>query len=55
MRHEAEMVNIAQGEAECYISTEAECRVFYFMHSTWQGNDLSVSKEIPSLYIYQLC
>ena len=29
-RHEAEMANIARGEAECYISIEAECRVLYF-------------------------
>ena len=28
-RHEAEMANIAQDEAECYISIEVECRVLY--------------------------
>ena len=32
MRHKAEMVNIARGEAECYISIEAECRVLYFLY-----------------------
>ena len=31
---EAEMANIAQGEAECYMSIEAECRVLYFSYST---------------------
>ena len=39
------MANIARGEAECYISIEAECRVLYFPYSTWQGNDLSVIKN----------
>ena len=39
------MTNIAQGEAKCYISIETECRVFYFMYSTWQGNDLSFIKN----------
>ena len=38
------MANIAQFEVECYISTEAECQMLYFMHSMWQGNDLSVIK-----------
>ena len=28
------MANIARGEAECYISIEAECRVLYFQSST---------------------
>ena len=32
--NEAEMANIARGEAECYISIEAECRVLYFSYST---------------------
>ena len=36
------MANIARGEAECYISIEAECQVLNFIYSTWQGNDLSV-------------
>ena len=36
------MPNIARGEAECYISIKAECRVLYFMYSTWQGY-----KEFP--------
>ena len=39
------MANIAQGEAECYISIKAECQVLYFTYSTWQGNDLSVIKN----------
>ena len=39
------MANIARGEAKCYISIEAECRVLYFPYSTWQGNDLSVIKN----------
>ena len=32
MRHEAEMATIARGEAKCYISIEAECRVLYFLY-----------------------
>ena len=32
--NEAEMANIAGGEAECYISIEAKCRVLYFSYST---------------------
>ena len=44
-RHEAEMANIARGEAECYITMEAKCRVLYFPYSTWQGSDLSVIKN----------
>ena len=28
--HEAEIGNIAQGEAECYISIKAECQMLYF-------------------------
>ena len=39
--NEAEMANIARGEAECYISIEAECRVLYFSYST-RGNALTV-------------
>ena len=39
------MANIARGEAECYISIKAECRVLYFPYSTWQGSDLSVIKN----------
>ena len=31
--NEAEMANIARGEAKCYISIEAECRVLYFSYS----------------------
>ena len=27
--NEAEMANIARGEAECYISIEAECFIFH--------------------------
>ena len=50
MRHEAEIVNIAQGKAECYISIEAECRVLYFTYSTWQGNDLSVIKNFLNIH-----
>ena len=33
------MANIARGEAESYISIEAQCRVFYFSE---QGNALTV-------------
>ena len=43
------MANIARGEAECYISIEAECRVLYFMYTTWQGNDLSVIKNFLNI------
>ena len=50
MRHEAEMANIARGEAECYISIEAECRVLYFPYSMWQGNDLSVIKNFLNIH-----
>ena len=50
MRHEAEMANIARGEAKCYISIEAECRVLYFPYSTWQGNDLSVIKNFLNIH-----
>ena len=39
------MANIAWGEADCYISIEAECQVLYFTYSMWQGNDLSVIKN----------
>ena len=39
------MANIARGEAKCYISIEAECRVLYFPYSTRQGNDLSIIKN----------
>ena len=38
------MANIAQCEAECYISIEAECRVFIlcsYSYSMWQANDLA--------------
>ena len=31
IKHEAEMANIARGEAECYIGIEAECWVL-FLH-----------------------
>ena len=31
--NEAEMANIAGGEAECYISIEAKCRVLYFSYN----------------------
>ena len=44
------MANIAQGEAECYISIEAECRVLYITYSTWQGNDLSVIKNFLNIH-----
>ena len=44
------MTNIARGEAECYISIEAECRVLYFTYSTWQGNDLSVIKNFHNIH-----
>ena len=44
------MANIARGEAECYISIEAECRVLYFTYSTWQGNDLSVIKNFLNIH-----
>ena len=43
------MANIAQGEAECYISIE--CRVLYFSYSTWQGNDLSVIKNFLNIHL----
>ena len=46
-RYETEMIYIVQGEAECYISIEAKCRVLYFMYSTWQGNDFKCYKEFP--------
>ena len=39
------MANTAQGEAKCYISIEAKCRVLYFTYGMWQGNDLSVIKN----------
>ena len=44
------MANIARGEAECYISIEAECQVLYFPYSTWQGNDLSVIKNFLNIH-----
>ena len=44
------MANIARGEAECYISIKAECRVLYFLYSMWQGNDLSVIKNFPNIH-----
>ena len=44
------MANIAQGEAECYISTEAMCQVLYFTYSMWQGNDLSVIKNFLNIH-----
>ena len=50
MRHEAKMANIARGEAECYISIEAECQVLYFTYITWQGNDLSVIKNFLNIH-----
>ena len=46
------MANIAQGETECYISIEAECRVLYFTYSTWQGNDLSAIKNFLAIIIH---
>ena len=52
IRHEAEMGNIARGEAECSISIEAECQVLYFMYSTWQGNDLNVIKNFLAIIIH---
>ena len=45
------MANIAQGEAECYINIKAECRVLYFMYSTWQGKDLSVIKNFLNIHL----
>ena len=44
------MANIALGKAECYISIEAKCRVFYLMYSMWQGNDLSVIKNFLHIH-----
>ena len=44
------MTNIARGEAECYISIEAEFRVLYFTYSTWQGNDVSVIKNFLNIH-----
>ena len=46
------MANIAWGEAECYIIIEAECGVLYFIYSTWQGNDLSVTKNFLAITIH---
>ena len=45
------MANIAQGEAECYISIEFKCQLFYFMYSMWQGNDLNVIKNFLNIYL----
>ena len=50
MRYKAEMANIARGEAEYCISIKAECRVLYFMYSTWQGNVLSVLKNFLNIH-----
>ena len=44
------MANIAQGEAECYISIEAEYQVLSFTYSAWQGNDLSVIKSFLNIH-----
>ena len=44
MRHEAEMSNIAQGEAKCYISIEAECFISH-IRSMRQGNALTIIKN----------
>ena len=41
------MAHIARGEAECYISIEAEYRVLYFLYSTWQGNEIKCYKDFP--------
>ena len=49
------MANVAWGEAECYISIEAECRVLYFTYNTWQGNDLWVIKNFLSIITYTNC
>ena len=54
MKDEAEMANIARGEAECYISIEAECRVLYFTYRTWQGNDLNNIKNFLTTHLSQL-
>ena len=53
MMHDAEIANIAQGKAECYISIKAECRMLYFiqfMYSMWQGNDLIVIKNLLNIH-----
>ena len=44
--NEAEKANIARGEAECYISIEAECRVLYFSYSTSKAM-LNCYREFP--------
>ena len=49
------MANIAQGEAECYISIEAKCLVLYFLYSMWQGNDLSVIKNFLAITKHTNC
>ena len=49
------MANIAWGKVECYVSIEAKCWMFYFMYSTWQGNDLSVIKKNFLHYTYTNC
>ena len=43
------MANIAQGEAECYISIKAKCLMLYFTYSMWQDNDLSVIKNFLNI------
>ena len=42
--------NIARGEAEYYISIEAEYWVLYFTYSMWQHNDLSVIKNFLNIH-----
>ena len=37
------MANIAQGEAERYISIKAKWWVHYFTYSMWQGNGIKLS------------
>ena len=48
------MVNIARGEAKCYICIKAECQVLYFTYSMWQGNDFSVIKNFLDIHSPQL-
>ena len=50
-RHQAEMANIAQGKAECYITIEAQCRVLYFTYSMRKGNGLSVIKIFLNIHL----
>ena len=42
------MANIARGEADCYISIEAECQVR--IASIWQENVLSVIKNFLNIH-----